>query len=84
MMRTKLKVVLEQERISQTLLHDKIKELVNDTGRSPVAMANLSRIITGKQETMWQSTLERILEGINALRTRKKPYIATEILGEVE
>lgn len=80
----KIKYVLKKERISLVLLHKTITDQVKGTGIATVPIANLSRIVNGVQQSMNQSTFDRILNAINALRTRKEPYLPNELIGEVE
>jgi hypothetical protein len=83
-MTTLLKSILKKERISLVLLTKTIKDQVTETGEKPVNIANLSRIINGVQEGMLETTLNRILNAINELRTRPDEYSQNDILGEID
>lgn len=75
-----IRIVMAREDISQKKLFFKMCEQCQAIGIKPVTRTELSKLSYGDVPDRQISTYVRILNALNALRRRKKPYTIDEII----
>lgn len=79
-----LRVILENEKTTQTILHQAIVEECNKVGIKPITRSDISHICFGDTPDHRVSTYIKLLMGINVIRKRPEPYILDEIIEREE
>jgi len=79
-----LRVILEREKTTQTILYDHIVKECNKLGMKAITRSEISHICFGEKPDRTISTYLKLLLGINAIRRRPEEYTMEEIIEKDE
>lgn len=75
-----LRVILQKEQTTQTILHANIVRECASRGLRPLTRSQISHLCFGDSPDSKTSTYVKLLLGINAIRRRPEPYTLDEII----
>jgi hypothetical protein len=79
-----LRVILQKEQTTQTILHGNIARECAERGIRPLTKSQISHFCFGDKPDSKISTYLKLLIGINAVRRRPEPYTLDEIIEKDE
>jgi hypothetical protein len=79
-----LRVILEKEKTTQTILYSHIVKECEKLGMKPLTKSQISHFCFGDKPDSKISTYLKLLIGINAIKRRPEPYTLEEIIEKDE